>query len=122
MNPRLRLDLAFVALGAGLVNAALLVRADDRPRSLAYLLITVVGVSWSFVGAGLVAWTRRPTNRTGALMLAVGLSYAARQSRSRSGTSCGPCQKAFSLTCSPCSRTAGPRPGCNEFSSSPTMQ
>jgi signal transduction histidine kinase len=76
MNPRLRLALAFVALGAGLVNAALLVRADDRPRSLAYLLITVVGVSWSFVGAGLVAWTRRPTNRTGALMLAVGLSYA----------------------------------------------
>jgi signal transduction histidine kinase len=76
MNPRLRLALAFVALVAGLVNAVLLVRADDRPRSLAYLLITVVGVSWSFVGAGLVAWTRRPTNRTGALMLAVGLSYA----------------------------------------------
>ena len=76
MNPRLRLALAFVALVAGLVNAALLVRADDRPRSLAYLLITVVGVSWSFVGAGLVAWTRRPANRTGALMVAVGLSYA----------------------------------------------
>jgi hypothetical protein len=72
MNPRLRLALAVVALVAGLVNAALLVRADDRPRSLAYLLITVVGVSWSFVGAGLVAWTRRPTNRTGALMVAVG--------------------------------------------------
>jgi hypothetical protein len=32
MNPRLRLALAFVALVAGLVNAALLVRADDRPR------------------------------------------------------------------------------------------
>jgi signal transduction histidine kinase len=76
MNPRLRLALAVGALVAGLVNAALLVRADDRPRSLAYLLIAVVGVSWSFVGAGLVAWTRRPTNRTGALMVAVGLSYA----------------------------------------------
>jgi signal transduction histidine kinase len=77
MNPRLRLALALAALAAGLVNVALLLRAgDDRPRPLAYLLINIVGVSWSFVGAGLVAWTRRPGNRTGALMVAVGLSYA----------------------------------------------
>jgi signal transduction histidine kinase len=77
MNPRLRLVLALVALAAGLVNLALLLRAgDDRPRPLAYLLISVLGVSWSFVAAGLVAWTRRPGNRTGALMVAVGLSYA----------------------------------------------
>jgi signal transduction histidine kinase len=77
MNPRLRLVLALTALAAGLVNLALLLRAaDDRPRPLAYLLLSVLGVSWSFVAAGLVAWTRRPANRTGALMVAVGLSYA----------------------------------------------
>jgi signal transduction histidine kinase len=77
MSPRLRLAIALAALVAGLINLALLLRAgDDRPRPLLYLLITVVGVSWSFVGTGLVAWTRRPANRTGALMVAVGLSYA----------------------------------------------
>ena len=33
------------------------------------------GVGWSFAGAGLVAWSRRPENRTGAMMVAVGLAY-----------------------------------------------
>ena len=75
MNPRLRLALALAAVVAGLVNVALLLWAgDDRGESLAYLLITIVGVGWSFVGAGLVAWSRRPENRTGALMVAVGLA------------------------------------------------
>ena len=76
MSPRLRLAIALAAVAAGLVNLALLLRAgDDRPQPLVYLVISVIGVSWSFVGAGLVAWTRRPENRTGALMVAVGLSY-----------------------------------------------
>jgi hypothetical protein len=56
MSPRLRLGLALAALAAGLVNVALILRAGDaRPRPLPYLLVTLVGVSWSFVGAGLVA-------------------------------------------------------------------
>jgi signal transduction histidine kinase len=77
MSLRLRLAIALAALAAGLVNLALLLRAgESRPRPLAYLLVTIVGVSWSFAWAGLVAWTRRPANRTGALMVAVGLSYA----------------------------------------------
>jgi signal transduction histidine kinase len=77
MSRRLRLAITLAALAAGLVNLVLLVRAGpDRPRPLAYLLIVAIGVSWSFVGAGLVAWARRPANRTGALMVAVGLSYA----------------------------------------------
>jgi signal transduction histidine kinase len=77
MSPRLRLALALVALAAGLVNLALVLGSgDDRPRPLAYLLISIVGVSWSFVAAGLAAWWRRPENRTGALMVAVGLAYA----------------------------------------------
>jgi hypothetical protein len=79
MSPRLRLALALVALAAGLVNLALVLGAGDaRPRSIAYLLIPIVGVSWSFVAAGLVAWSRRPENRTGVLMVAVGLAYACR--------------------------------------------
>ena len=74
---RLRLALALVALAAGLVNLALIVRAGDAPpRSPLYLVIAIVGVSWSFVAAGLVAWRRRPDNHTGALMVAVGLAYA----------------------------------------------
>jgi len=75
MNPRLRLALTLAAVVAGLANVALPLRAgDDRPDSLVYLLITIIGVGWSFVGAGLVAWSRRPKNRTGALMVAVGLA------------------------------------------------
>jgi signal transduction histidine kinase len=73
----LRLALALAALAAGLANLALIVRAGDAPpRPLIYLVIAIVGVSWSFVAAGLVAWRRRPDNHTGALMVAVGLAYA----------------------------------------------
>ena len=72
----LRLALALAALAAGLVNLTLIARAGDAPpRSLLYLVIAIVGVSWSFVAAGLVAWSRRPDNHTGALMVAVGLAY-----------------------------------------------
>jgi signal transduction histidine kinase len=75
MNPRLRTGLALGVVVVGLINVALLLRAgDDRGESLVYVLITIVGVGWSFVGAGLVAWSRRPENRTGALMVAVGLA------------------------------------------------
>jgi hypothetical protein len=77
MSSRLRLALALTALAAGLVNLALLLGTEHaRPEPLAYLLLIIVGVSWSFVAAGLVAWSRRPGNRTGALMVAVGLAYA----------------------------------------------
>jgi signal transduction histidine kinase len=77
MNPRLRLALALVALAGGLVDLALVLGPGrDRPEPLVYLLLSTVGVSWSFVATGLVAWSRRPENRTGALMVAVGLAYA----------------------------------------------
>ena len=77
MNPRLRLALALAALAGGLVNLALVLGSGhDRPEPLAYLLVAIIGVSWSFVAAGLVAWSRRPENRTGALMVAVGLAFA----------------------------------------------
>ena len=136
MNPRLRLALALATLVTGLANLALLLRAgDDRPRPLIYLLINIVGVSWTFVGAGLVAWTRRPENRTGALMIAVGLPQLCpgraalqrcdpgsphRPCSCSSTSCCGDCLKASSPTCSPSSRTAAPPPGHNGCSSSPT--
>lgn len=61
MSSRLRLALALTALAAGLVNLALLLGTEHaRPEPLAYLLLIIVGVSWSFVAAGLVAWSRRP--------------------------------------------------------------
>jgi signal transduction histidine kinase len=75
MNPRLRLALALVALAGGLVNLGLLL-GTDHGEPLAYLLVAIIGVSLSFVAAGLVAWSRRPENRTGALMVAVGLAFA----------------------------------------------
>jgi signal transduction histidine kinase len=77
MSRQPRLALALAALAGGLVNLALLLGTDHgRPEPLAYLLLTIVGVSWSFVVAGLVAWSRRPANRTGALMVAVGLAFS----------------------------------------------
>jgi signal transduction histidine kinase len=77
MNPRLGLALALAALAGGLANLALLLRTGHgRPEPLVFLLLVIVGVSWSFVGAGLVAWSRRPANRTGALMVAVGLAFS----------------------------------------------
>jgi signal transduction histidine kinase len=77
VNPRLRLTLAVVALTAGLIDVALIALAgSNRPAPAPYLIISIVGVSWSFVAAGLIAWSRRPGNRTGALMVAVGMAYA----------------------------------------------
>jgi signal transduction histidine kinase len=40
-------------------------------------LIAVFGpvIGWAFIGTGILAWLRRPANRTGALMVAVGFTY-----------------------------------------------
>ena len=79
MSRRLRLAFALVALAAGLVNLALLLRLrtrHDLEAPFAETLLATLGVSWSFVAAGLVAWARRPGNRTGALMVAAGLAFS----------------------------------------------
>ena len=46
-----------------------------RRNSLAFAMLGLT-VTWSFVIAGLVAWRRRPGNRTGLLMIAIGFSWA----------------------------------------------
>ena len=59
------------AVVAGALSVALTFASDhDEHPGLAVALLLFV--SMSFVGAGLVGWTRRPQNRVGMLMVAVG--------------------------------------------------
>ena len=62
------------ALAAGGMTLALAATSDHSDRPLLSGALSVL-VGWSFVGSGLVAWTRRPENRTGALMVAVGFTW-----------------------------------------------
>ena len=73
----LRRALVSVAL-AGVVAAAaasaLLVASDHIPKPAASIVIGLL-ITWSFIGTGLYAWWRRPSNRFGALMTAVGFTF-----------------------------------------------
>jgi signal transduction histidine kinase len=66
--------IACAALVAGAAASALIASSDHTPSPGAGVAIGLV-ISWSFVGTGLYAWWRRPTNRFGALMTAVGFTY-----------------------------------------------
>ena len=59
------------ALLAGAIAVALTVTSKHEQHPA---LATALGlfVSWSFILAGLIGWSRRPANRTGMLMVAVG--------------------------------------------------
>ena len=59
------------ALVAGGIAVVLVLTSDHEPHPA---VATALGlfVSWSFIFAGLIGWTRRPTNKTGMLMVAVG--------------------------------------------------
>jgi PAS domain S-box-containing protein len=59
------------ALAAGGLAVALTITSDHEEHPA---LATALGlfVSWSFILAGLIGWTRRPQNRTGMLMVGVG--------------------------------------------------
>jgi signal transduction histidine kinase len=71
---RLWLVVGLPALAIGAVAMAVTAASDhlDVPR-LQALLTALTG--WSFIGAGLLARTRRPRNRTGVLLIAVGFSW-----------------------------------------------
>jgi signal transduction histidine kinase len=64
------------ALAAGGVAVALTLTSDhdEHPAHTTALLLFV---SMSFIAAGLIGWTRRPANRTGMLMVAVGFGVLA---------------------------------------------
>ncbi len=77
MSPRLRRISLLAALAAGLADVALvLLFRRGAPSQIAYELIRDVGVSGSFVAAGIVAGARRPENPTGALMVVFGLAWS----------------------------------------------
>jgi signal transduction histidine kinase len=71
---RLALGLAAVAVGGAL--SALLLAAPLQGLSDLELLLSLLA-GWSFIGSGLAAWARRPSNRTGPLLVLVGLVFLA---------------------------------------------
>ena len=77
--PSLRLALAALA-GAALAGGLATPRSSSAAgtsRTAAATAALGLLVGWSFTGAGLVAWWRRPGNRTGPLMAAVGFAWFA---------------------------------------------
>jgi hypothetical protein len=70
------IGLAVASVAAGLAVAALVLASDhvDDPVAIASLGLVI---GWSFAGAGLVAWWRRPANRTGPLMVAAAFAWLA---------------------------------------------
>ncbi len=66
--------IAFAALIAGAAASALIASSDHTPSPAAGIAIGLI-ITWSFIGTGLYAWWRRPANRFGALMTAVGFTY-----------------------------------------------
>jgi hypothetical protein len=71
-GPRPALGVAAVVIGGGLT--AVLLADTHRALSAVELLLSLVA-GWSFIGSGLVAWARRPQNRTGPLMVLVGVTF-----------------------------------------------
>jgi signal transduction histidine kinase len=75
--------LVTVVVGAGAIALGIAiygVQIHDLHSRQSHALAQVA-VGWAFVASGLVAWLRRPRNRLGALLIAAGLAYLARQLR-----------------------------------------
>jgi len=70
---------ALIALGCASVAAGLaavaLVLSSDHVDDRGVTAALGLAVGWSFAGTGLLAWWRRPVNRTGALMVAAGFAW-----------------------------------------------
>ena len=71
---RALVGLAIAGVILGLLVLAAVVSSDHAEgKGLNASLVLLVG--WSFIGTGLFAWYRRPSNRIGALMTAVGFTW-----------------------------------------------
>ena len=73
-----------VALGATGVVLGILayqVQMDNLPNTTVLRSLGSVAAAWSFLLAGLIAWSRRPQNRLGPLMIATSFALLARQFR-----------------------------------------
>jgi signal transduction histidine kinase len=69
---RIAILLAGFVVGAGVT--LVIIPDEGSLRDVLDLLLGLV-IGWSFMGAGVVAWTRRPGNRTGPLMVLVGFLW-----------------------------------------------
>ncbi|MGH3033889.1 MAG: PAS domain S-box protein, partial [Gaiellaceae bacterium] len=71
-----RIQLAIVAAGLLATAGGLyLVFTSDHEETPAFTAAVNLVVVWAFIITGLVAWSRRPENRFGVLMAAVGLTW-----------------------------------------------
>ena len=66
--------LAAAGFAFGLAVLALILTSDSADPTGAWAAAALV-VGWSFIGVGLFAWGRRPDNRVGLLMVAVGFAW-----------------------------------------------
>lgn len=73
---RALIALAALAFACGL-GALPVILGSDHQTTRGLVAALVLTSSWAFVGTGLYAWYRRPRNRTGLLMTAVGFSWYA---------------------------------------------
>jgi signal transduction histidine kinase len=67
-------SVALAAVIAGAAAAALVIASDHIAMPGLGVAIGLL-IAWSFIGTGLYAWWRRPNNRFGALMTAVGFTF-----------------------------------------------
>ena len=79
MNSLRRALIAIGAAGvaAGAVAVVLILTSDHSSEDRALNLVLGPLIGWAFIGAGLVAWWRRPENRFGSLMTLLGFVWFA---------------------------------------------
>ena len=74
-TPRpLRLALIQIAVTTGLLGGILIVLVSAAAPMLLWAFVLNVLVGWLYVAAGLLAWSRRPGNRFGFLIVFAGLA------------------------------------------------
>jgi signal transduction histidine kinase len=69
--------IAGAGFAAGLVAIVLVLSSDHQREERALNLALGPLVGWAFIGAGLIAWWRRPDNRFGSLMTLIGFAWFA---------------------------------------------
>jgi hypothetical protein len=69
------IGLALVGVAAGLVTLGIIAGSDQPKAPDGATLVIGAVIGWAFIGTGLYAWSRRPENRIGALMTAVGFIW-----------------------------------------------
>src|SRR3954466_15563613 len=71
---RALLGLALPRVALGLAALALVTTSNQASSSAAWIVLALT-LGWSFAGAGIYAWWRRPDNRTGPLLVLVGFLW-----------------------------------------------